>query len=75
MFHCGLVHCGTPSWYISNGEYSSNTILFFTIIEKEYNVENEYTHHMNSFLYKLDQCEVCKENRFSTIEKHGPLID
>ena len=30
---------------------------------------------MNSFLCKLDQCEVCKENQFSTIEKRGPLID
>ena len=30
---------------------------------------------MDSFLCKLDQCEVCKENQFSTIEKHGPLID
>ena len=54
MFHCGLVHCGTPSWYISNGEYSSNTILFVTIVEKDYNVEHEYTHQMYSFFCKLD---------------------
>ena len=25
MVHCGLVHCGTPSWFICNGEFSSNT--------------------------------------------------
>ena len=70
IFHCGLVHCGTPSWFISNGEYSSNTKLFFTIVEKEYNIEHEYTHQMDSFLCKLDQCEVCKENKYSTNEKH-----
>ena len=75
MFHCGLVHCGTPSWYISNGEYFSNTILFFSIVEKDYNDEHVYTHQMDSFLCKLDQCEVCKETQFSTIEKHGPLIN
>ena len=63
MFHCGLVHCGTPSWYISNGEYSSNAKLFFTFVEKDYNVEHEYTHQMDSFLCKLDQCEVCKEKK------------
>ena len=30
---------------------------------------------MDSFLCKLDQCEICKENKYSTNEKHGPLID
>ena len=25
MFYYGLVHCGTSSWFISRGEYSSNT--------------------------------------------------
>ena len=75
MFHCGLVHCGTPSCYISNGEYSSNTILFVTIVEKDYNVEHEYTHQMDTYLCNLHQCEVCKENKYSTNEKHGSLID
>ena len=75
LFHCGLVHCGTLSWYISNGEYSSNTISFFSIIEKEYHVEHEYTHHMDSFLCKLDQYEVCKEKIYSNNEKYCPLID
>ena len=75
MFHCGLVYCGTPSWDINNGEYSSNTRLFFTIVKKYYNVEHEYTHQMDSFLCKLDQYEVYKENKYSTIEKHGPMID
>ena len=30
---------------------------------------------MDSFLCKLDKCEVCKENKYSTIEKHGHLVD
>ena len=34
MFHCGLVHCETPSSFICNGQFSSNTRLFFTIVEK-----------------------------------------
>ena len=75
MFHCGLVHCGTSFSYISNGEYFSNTRLFFTFVEKDYNVEHQYTHQMDTFLCKLDQCEVCKENEYSTDEKHGLLID
>ena len=48
---------------------------FFTIIEKDYSVEHEYTHQMDTFLCKLDQCEVCKEKKYSSDEKHGPLID
>ena len=61
MFHCRLVHCGIPSWYISNDEYSSNTRLFFTIVEKDYNFDHDYTHQMDSFLCKLDQCEIFKK--------------
>ena len=43
MFHCCLVHCGTPSWFISKGEYSSNTRNFFTIVENDFNFTNEIT--------------------------------
>ena len=34
MFSCGLVYCGTPSWFINRGEYGKNTRAFFTIVEK-----------------------------------------
>ena len=61
--------------YISNSEYSSNTRLCFTIVEKDYNYEHEYTHPIDTYLCNLDQCDVCKENAYSTNEKHGPLID
>ena len=75
MFHCGLVHCGTPSWFICKGDYSPNTRLFFTIVEKEYNLEHEYTHQMETHLCNIDKCDVCKNNVYSTNEEHGPLID
>ena len=43
MFHCGLVYCRTPSWFISRGDYSSNTRAFFTIVEKTFNLNHEIT--------------------------------
>ena len=43
MFHCSLVHFGTPSWFISRGEYSSNTRAFFTIVEKYFNLNHDIT--------------------------------
>ena len=48
---------------------------FFTIVEKDCNVQHEYTHQMDIFLCNLDKCDVCKENTYSTNEKNGPLID
>ena len=33
MFNCSLVHCGTPSWFISRGEYSSNTRDFLQLLK------------------------------------------
>ena len=30
---------------------------------------------MDTFLYYLDQCEVCKEKTYSNNENYGPLID
>ena len=33
MFHCSLVHFGTPSWFISRGEYSSNTRAFLQLLK------------------------------------------
>ena len=62
MFHCGLVHCGTPSWFICNGEYSSNIRLFFTIVEKKYNLEYKTIHQMEQELCLKEICDVCKEN-------------
>ena len=43
MFSCGLVHCGTPSWFINRGEYGKNTRAFFTIVEKYFFLINEIT--------------------------------
>ena len=43
MFSCGLVHCGTPSWFIDRGEYVKNTRAYFTIVEKDFFLTNEIT--------------------------------
>ena len=43
LFHCALVHCGSPSWIIESGSYYPNTRLFFTIMENNYHVVNERT--------------------------------
>ena len=37
MFNCGLVHCGTSSWFISRGEHFKNASAFFTIVERDFN--------------------------------------
>ena len=33
-FHCALVPCGTPPWFIHKGEHHANTREFSTIVEK-----------------------------------------
>ena len=35
LFSCGLVHCGTPSWFIDRGEYGKNTRAFFSPLLKQ----------------------------------------
>ena len=43
LFHCALVHCGSPSWCIESESYQPNTRLLFTIVENSYHVVNERT--------------------------------
>ena len=43
LFNCGLVHCGTPSWFIDRGDYGRNTRAFFTIVEKDFYLNDEIT--------------------------------
>ena len=69
MFHCGLVHCGTPSWFVYNGEYSSNTRLSFTIVEKYFNLKYETTHQMEEHLCLKETCDVCKEKNIEVKKK------
>ena len=33
-FSCGLVHCGTPSWFIDRGEYSKNIRAFLQLLKQ-----------------------------------------
>ena len=41
LFSCGLVHCGTPSWFINRAKYGKKR-TFFTIVEKFF-FNNEIT--------------------------------
>ena len=43
MFNCGLVHCGTPSWFINRDEYGKSTRAFFTIVERDFFLTHEIT--------------------------------
>ena len=75
MFHCGLVRCGTLSWFISRGEYSSNTRAFFTIAKNNFNLKNKITVQMDNQLCSIETCDVCNNDKFATVEQNGPLTD
>ena len=45
------------------------------IVEKDFNLEYETTHHMEQHLCLKKIHDVCKENKYSSKEKNGPLID
>ena len=69
MFHCGLVHYGTPYWFICNGEFSSNTRLLFPIVEKYSNLNYETNHQMETNLCTMEKCNDCNENEYGSKEK------
>ena len=75
MFSCGLVHCGTPSWFIDRGEYVKNTRAYFTIVEKCFFLMNKITVKKKNLLCNTDTCDLCNNNKFATNEDNCPLID
>ena len=75
MFNCGLVHCGTSSWFISRGEYSKNKRVLFTIIEWNFNLTHEITVQKKNQLCTIDKCDLCINDKFATNEDNGPVID
>ena len=75
MFSCGLVHCGTPSWFINRDEYGKNTRVFFKIIEKYFFLINEITVQKKNLLCNTESCNICINNKYATTEDNGPLID
>ena len=75
MFSCGLVHCGTPSWFINRGEYGKNIRAFFTIVEKDFFLINEITVRKKKMLCDTDSCKRCINNKYATNEDNSPLID
>ena len=41
IFHCGIVHCETLSWFICSCEYSSITRMVFTIVNNLFHQKHE----------------------------------
>ena len=66
MFNCSLVHYGTPSWFINRGEYSKNTRVFFTIIERDLYLTHEITVQNKNQFCTIDACDLCINHKFTT---------
>ena len=75
LFSCGIVDCGTPSWFINRDEYGKHTRVFFTIVEKDFFLINEITVQKKNLLCKTESCNLCINNKYATNEENGPLID
>ena len=76
LFHCALVHCGSPSWFIESGSYHPNTQSFFTIVENSYHVVNERIEIILPDQFcNLETCLVCSNNKYGMVSNNCPLID
>ena len=76
LFHCALVHCGSPSWFIESESYHPNTRSFFTIVENNYHVVNERTKIIFPDQFcNLETYSVCSNNKYSMVGNNYPLID
>ena len=74
MLNCGLVHCGTPSWFLNRGEYGKHTKMFFTIVERDFFVTHEITVPKKNLLCNIDTCDLCINDKFATNEDNSPSI-
>ena len=71
-----LVHCGTPSWFVESGHYHTNTILFCSMAENDYTIDNKKTEIILSNQFcKLDKCPVCKNNKYGLVANKCPSIN
>ena len=75
MFKCGLVHCGTPSWFINRDEYGKSTRAFFTIVERDFFLTNKITVQKKNLLCSTDTCDLCINKKFAPNEDNSQLID
>ena len=75
LFHCGIVHCGTLSWFINKAEYHINTRAFFTIVKKSLKLDNEITVQLEDKVCSIETCDICFNNKYATIEDSGSLIN
>ena len=68
LFHCALVHCESPSWFIESGSYHPNPRSFFTIMENSYNVVSERTEIIFQDQFcNLETCSVCSNNTYGMV--------
>ena len=67
MFGCDLVHFGTPSWFINRGEYENTQEHFLPLLKSQFRSKN--------LLCKIESCNLCINNKYTTNEDNGPLID
>ena len=74
LFSCGLVYCGTPSWFIKRSEYGKNTRAFSTSVENDF-LNNEITVQKKNLLCKTESCNLCINHKYTPNEENGPLID
>ena len=76
LFHCTLVHCGSPSWFIESSSYHPNTCSFFTIVENSHYVINERTEIiLPEQFYNLETCSMCSNNKYGMVVNKEPIID
>ena len=76
LFHSALIHCRTPSWYVESGVYYTNTRLFFSIVEQDYNIVNKVTEiiFFDQFC-NIEKCSTGKNNKFGLVTNLYLLID
>ena len=67
-FHSALVHCGTPSWYVENKCYHTNTRWLFSIVEQDYNIVNKVSEIiLSGQFFNIQNFSTCNNNDFDLV--------
>ena len=76
LFHCALVHCESPSWFIESGSHYPNTRSFFANVKNSYKVVNEITQFILPEQFcNLETCSICSNKKYGIVANKCPLID
>ena len=75
LFSYGLVHCGTPSWFINRGEYEKKHKSIFYNFWKSFFLINEITVQKKNLFCKSESCNLYIDNKYATNEENGRFID